>query len=43
MIKKGILHGYPPLCADDGAYTAQYEHTIHIGDTTRVFSNGMDY
>jgi methionyl aminopeptidase len=43
MIKKGILHGYPPLCVNDGAYTAQYEHTIHIGDTTTVFSNGEDY
>jgi methionyl aminopeptidase len=44
MVKEGVLHGYPPLCADDGAYTAQYEHTIHIGDKkTRVFSNGEDY
>jgi methionyl aminopeptidase len=43
MIKKGILHGYPPLCVNDGAYTAQYEHTIHIGDMTTVFSNGEDY
>ena len=44
MVKERVLHGYPPLCADDGAYTAQYEHTIHIGDKkTTVFSKGMDY
>lgn len=44
MVKEGVLHGYPPLCVNDGAYTAQYEHTIHIGtNKTTVFSNGEDY
>jgi methionyl aminopeptidase len=38
------LIAYPPLCVIDGN-TAQYEHTIYIGDDGKkiVFSNGEDY
>ena len=38
------LIGYPPLNVIDGN-TAQYEHTIYIGDDGKkiVFSNGEDY
>jgi methionyl aminopeptidase len=44
LIKNGTLHGYPPLTIENGGYTAQYEHTVHIGmDKTTVFSNGEDY
>lgn len=44
LVKNRALYGYPPLTIENGAYTAQYEHTIHIGmDKTTVFSNGMDY
>jgi methionyl aminopeptidase len=39
-----LIHSYPPLCAEKGAYTAQYEHTVYIGDNKKiVFSRGEDY
>ena len=39
-----ILHSYPPLCIEHGAYTAQYEHTIYIDENKKiVFSKGEDY
>ena len=39
-----ILHSYPPLCVNNDAYTAQYEHTIYIGENKKIiFSNGEDY
>ncbi len=39
-----LIHSYPPLCAEKGAYTAQYEHTVYIGaDKKIVFSRGEDY
>ena len=44
LVKDKILHGYPPLCIENGAYTAQYEHTIYIDDNKKiVFSKGDDY
>ncbi len=44
LVKNKILYGYPPLTIENGAYAAQYEHTVYIGmDKTTVFSNGMDY
>jgi methionyl aminopeptidase len=44
LVKDRILNGYPPLCVENGAYTAQYEHTIYIGDNKKiVFSKGEDY
>lgn len=39
-----LLHSYPPLCVNYGAYTAQYEHTVYIGNNKKiVFSKGEDY
>lgn len=39
-----LIHSYPPLCVNKGAYTAQYEHTIYISDGKKiVFSQGDDY
>ena len=44
LVNKKILNGYPPLCIENGAYTAQYEHTIYIDDNKKiVFSKGDDY
>lgn len=38
------LKSYPPLCVNKGAYTAQYEHTVYIGENkSLVFSSGEDY
>lgn len=38
------LHSYPPLCVNPGAYTAQYEHTVYIGENKKIiFSEGEDY
>lgn len=39
-----LLHSYPPLCVNQGAATAQYEHTVYIGANKKiVFSKGEDY
>jgi len=39
-----IIHGYPPACVNQGAYTAQYEHTVYIGEGKKiVFSQSEDY
>ena len=39
-----MLYSYPPLCINSGAYSAQYEHTIYIGDDKKIiFSKGEDY
>lgn len=39
-----LLYSYPPLCVTNGGYTAQYEHTVYIGDNKKiVFSRGEDY
>jgi len=42
-----ILHSYPPVCVNSGAYTAQYEHTVYIGEGVKggktVFSQSEDY
>jgi methionyl aminopeptidase len=39
-----FLHSYPPLCVDNNEYTAQYEHTVYIGENNKiVFSKGEDY
>lgn len=38
------LHSYPPLYVNKGAYTAQYEHTVYIGENKKIiFSKGEDY
>lgn len=42
--KKNIILKYPPLCTPKNTYTAQYEHTLYIGDNKKiVFSKGDDY
>ena len=39
-----FVHSYPPACVNKGAYTAQYEHTVYIGEAKKiVFSQGEDY
>lgn len=39
-----LINGYPPLCGNPGDFTAQYEHTVHVGDGNKiVFSRGEDY
>ena len=38
------VHAYPPLCANKNDWTAQYEHTVYIGDDDKIiFSRGEDY
>jgi methionyl aminopeptidase len=36
--KRGGLHGYPPLCEDEGVYISQAEHTIYVGDTVEILT-----
>jgi len=44
LTKKNLIHSYPPLCVNPGAYTAQYEHTIYIDDYKKiVFSKDDDF
>jgi methionyl aminopeptidase len=41
--KNKCINSYPPLCVKNGI-TAQYEHTIYIGDNKKIiFSKGDDY
>ena len=44
---KKFIHSYPPVCVNPGAYTAQYEHTVYIGEGVKsgkhVFSQSEDY
>ena len=43
LTKNDIIYSYPPLCVKNGI-TAQYEHTIFIGENTKkIFSNSDDY
>lgn len=44
LANNNIIHTYPPLCVNEGAYTAQYEHTVYIADNKKIiFSEGEDY
>ena len=44
LIKDNLIHSYPPLCVEEGTYTAQYEHTIYIDEYKKiVFSKSDDY
>ena len=44
LTNNNIIHSYPPLCVESGAYTAQYEHTIYIDEYKKiVFSKDNDY
>ncbi len=39
-----LIHGYPPVCVNSGAFTAQYEHTVYISENKKiVFSQSEDY
>ena len=39
-----FIYSYPPVCVNQGAYTAQYEHTVYIGEGKKiVFSQSDDY
>lgn len=43
-LDKNIILSYPPLCVPKNCYTAQFEHTIYIGDNKKIiFSQGNDY
>ena len=43
LAKNSCINSYPPLCVKNGI-TAQYEHTIFIGENTKkIFSNSEDY
>lgn len=43
LTKNDIIYSYPPLCVKNGI-TAQYEHTIFIGENNKkIFSLGDDY
>jgi methionyl aminopeptidase len=44
LSNNNIIHCYPPLCVEKGALTAQYEHTIYLGEEQKVvLSKGEDY
>lgn len=44
LTNSNCIHQYPPLCANVGDMTAQYEHTVYINETNKiVFSKGDDY
>lgn len=44
IIDKNVILSYPPLCTPKNTYTAQYEHTLYVGDNKKiVFSKGDDY
>ena len=44
LANHNYVHAYPPLCANKNDWTAQYEHTVYIGDDDKIiFSRGEDY
>ena len=44
LSSNNYLYSYPPLCVNKGAVTAQYEHTVYIGNNKKIiFSNDEDY
>jgi methionyl aminopeptidase len=44
LSNNNYLYSYPPLCVNQNAYTAQYEHTLYINEYKKyVFSNYDDY
>jgi methionyl aminopeptidase len=38
LLKRGGLHGYPPLCEEEGVYISQAEHTIYVGDEVEILT-----
>ena len=44
LCNNNIIKSYPPLCVNNDAYTAQYEHTIYISNNKKIiFSQDIDY
>ncbi|KKK23404.1 methionine aminopeptidase, type II [Aspergillus ochraceoroseus] len=44
LVANGIVEAYAPLVDIQGSYSAQYEHTILLRETTKeVISRGDDY
>lgn len=44
LTNNNLIHSYPPLCVGLKDYTAQYEHTVYIGENNKIiFSRGEDY
>lgn len=44
LVNDNLIYSYPPLCIEDGSYTAQYEHTIYIDEHRKInFSQSDDY
>jgi len=38
MLKRGLLHAYPPLAERQGVYISQAEHTLYIGDEVAILT-----
>lgn len=38
LLKRGMLHAYPPLTEADGVFISQAEHTIYVGDQVEVLT-----
>ncbi|KAJ6121143.1 hypothetical protein N7523_005423 [Penicillium sp. IBT 18751x] len=44
LASQGIVEIYPPLMDSEGSYSAQFEHTILLGESSKeVISRGDDY
>ncbi|KAJ5939564.1 hypothetical protein N7466_002698 [Penicillium verhagenii] len=44
LVSQGIVESYPPLMDIEGSYSAQFEHTILLGESGKeVISRGDDY
>ncbi|KAJ5777436.1 hypothetical protein N7520_000682 [Penicillium odoratum] len=44
LISQGVVDLYPPLMDIEGSYSAQFEHTILLGESSKeVISRGDDY
>ncbi len=43
LVDVGALNEYPPLVDKVGCYTAQYEHTLYLGERKEVLSRNDDY
>lgn len=38
LLKKGVLHAYPPLAEEEGTLISQAEHTVYIGDEMEILT-----
>ncbi|KAJ5113606.1 methionine aminopeptidase 2 [Penicillium angulare] len=44
LVSQGVVDRYPPLMDIEGSYSAQFEHTILLGESSKeVISRGDDY